>query len=205
MKELEITREHEMKHHIQSLLKKTSPNNKDVLQVISLMGLDGKNQRDAPIGELNMFQELPERTNRARNIMIFNVEGSNFNKVKDRASHDKSQILELLTKLDVEPVDFRVYRIGRTSLPRPVKVIFNNPSLPAEILRKKFKLIPSGVKIKNDLTQFQRIQMKEVYAELKRRKENGEEGLIVRYRNNAPVIMKEIPPRPHSSVETKND
>ncbi|KAK9886331.1 hypothetical protein WA026_015843, partial [Henosepilachna vigintioctopunctata] len=37
MEELEITRENEMKHHIHSLLKKTSPSNKYVLQVISLM------------------------------------------------------------------------------------------------------------------------------------------------------------------------
>ncbi|KAK9873288.1 hypothetical protein WA026_021777 [Henosepilachna vigintioctopunctata] len=78
-------------------------------------GLDGKNQRDTSVGQLDMFQELQERTDSARNIMVFNVEKSKSKKVKDRVSHDKSQILELLTKLDVEPVDFRVYRIGRTS------------------------------------------------------------------------------------------
>ncbi|XP_050504266.1 uncharacterized protein LOC126890032 [Diabrotica virgifera virgifera] len=80
--------------------------------------------------EQDMFLELEDRSSRSKNILIYNVDESQSKVTNERIDHDKANIREVLTKLEVGATEFKVLRVGRgnssSDRPRPLKVIFQN-------------------------------------------------------------------------------
>lgn len=136
------------------------------------------------------YLEFQERNDRAKNIIVFNMEESASRVSSERIDHDKTQIAELLNKLDIgESTNFRVFRIGRTvGSNRPMKVIFPDPATASHCLKQRTKLKSLGIDIRNDLTMIQRNHLRGLYRELERRKNEGETNLTLRYRSGVPFI-----------------
>ena len=117
--------------------------------------------------------------------------------MKDRERHDENEIRKVLQKTNVSyNSSFQLVRIGkpRPDKPRLLKVIFPDVSTKMTILRNKKALRSSNcnknVFINDDQTPLQQQQSKLLRAELKRRRDAGEEDAVV-YRNKV-VLRKKI-------------
>ena len=85
----------------------------------------------------------------------------------------------------------RLSRIG-ARLPdknRPLKVTFGSQHAATEFLVKNRSKNPPLFSASSDKTPRERDRLKELRAELKRRTENGEENLTIKYRNSVPLIL----------------
>lgn len=150
-----------------------------------------------PSHHCDMFKELQERNNRAKNIMIYNMSESSSDVASLRVDHDKEQVLNMFKKIGLKSdIEFKVLRIGRLGTnSRPTKVILPDSEVALECIKNRHKLGSSCIRIKSDLTLLQRKQLKCLYEELDRRKQEGEPDLAIRYKNGVPSISKILPPR----------
>lgn len=163
--------------------------------------MDARPAGDTP--QTDPCRELQERSERAKNIIIYNVKESQSKVPDERIDHDKSHVSSLLRKIGVETnPDFAVIRLGRSNDgSRPMKVIFGDASMAMSCIRQKSKLKGSDVSIKQDLTIMQRGHLKSLLTELKTRKDNGENNLGIRYNNGIPYIASY---RDHENKISKN-
>lgn len=157
--------------------------------------------------QFDPFNEINERYSRSKNIIIFNINESQSLSPEERSDHDKTHVVQTLQKLELDGnVDFKVVRIGRpSSKPRPVKVIFADPSMVTKCLQNKRKLAGCRLSVKPDLTLMQRNKIKMVFDELNKRKADGESDLTVRYRDGNPYIAKTRSQNRSSNESSKND
>lgn len=138
------------------------------------------------------IKETLDRIQRANNIIIYNVPESD-NDTDIRLVHDVTRlILGDGTQL---PLD--IIRIGKKTLgnknPRPIKVTYPTSFLVRQLLRNKVRLANStysSVNIKSDLTPKQASYLTFLRSELKRRSENGETNLTIKYVNGTPTITQ---------------
>lgn len=143
-----------------------------------------------------VLSEIIDRKAREKNILIYKIPESSSSDTNIRISHDVAIVKEALEAIDVQETEFRCFRIGRRNVhnsePRPLKVSFQNQESALLCLRNKRKLLEgsSSYRIGADLTVTQRKQIKDLHAELSRRKNNGEENIYIKYVQGVPSIVK---------------
>ena len=152
------------------------------------------------------FDEMKEREERKLNLIFFNIKEStkkekaeafkeDIEKVKEVLSHTNPDLSENIVK-DLQ--EDKMTRLGnkddsndQTKRPRPIKLTLKNEKTKFKILKNSSLLknfqSQQNVGIKPDLTKQQQIEDKELRAQLKRRKDGGEDVMI--YRNK--VILRE--------------
>ena len=83
-------------------------------------------------------------------------------------------------------------RIKKANKHRPIRVIFKNPCIVSSLIRGKNKLksceIYKNISIKCDETAYQRESLLKCREELKRRKDEGEDNLTIKYIKGTPTI-----------------
>lgn len=87
-----------------------------------------------------------------------------------------------------------VVRMGGDANPsRTLKVIFNNPNLPIQLLRNKNKLLAHelyrNISISDDKTPFQLQELQKLREEMKAREASGEKNLTIKYVKGNPSIV----------------
>lgn len=138
------------------------------------------------------FAEIADRNQRAKNIIIHNLPESSSVNPEERIQHDKTQAAQVLSRLEIDPeLNFKIIRIGKkVNEARPAKLIFPNSVVVSQCMKNKRKLLGTSFRIAADRTPLQRKQIKDIYNELNRRKENGEPDLIIRYLKGEPFITR---------------
>lgn len=140
----------------------------------------------------DLFDEMQDRNSRSRNVIMYNIKESNSAESGERIKHDKARVIEVLGRMDCDQSAlFKVVRIGRReSKTRPVKVLFHDARMVGECLSGKKKLMGSEIGVNLDMTIMQRKQVKDLHEEVKRRRENGEKDVMIKYTNGVPQIAK---------------
>lgn len=139
-----------------------------------------------------VLTEFHERSERAKNLIMYNIPENDNNDKRIRIEHDKSHVTETLDKLGVQTNQLRVIRIGsRSQRPRPVKVFLHDERLAKKCLSNSKNLKGTNIRVVLDLTPFQRKQLKHTQSELKNRREKGEKDLRIRFIKGVPKITKQ--------------
>lgn len=142
--------------------------------------------------------ELEDRKNRAKNLIIINVPESSKSNQIEKISDDNLQIINILNKIDnnIESNSISTFRLGavRPDKSRPIKVILRNSTEAMNILRKKnVYLTNSPIKIYSDQTPNQRKYLTDLRQTMESRIQGGEIGLTIKFINNKPSIVKITP------------
>lgn len=173
---------------------------------ISLIEKDVEEKRQANITSVKtreelietndlIYDEMQERMNRAKNIIIYNIPENKSNDVKVRIAHDFDKAKEVIKLIDSNgPEDFKVTRIGKPgNTPRPVRVIMKDRQQAIGCLKGKRKLTDASFSISADLTQAQRAKLRKVKEELKNKVESGDTNYTIRYIRDVPTLVKKKP------------
>lgn len=127
--------------------------------------------------------ELVERQKRSSNIVIFNMPDSD---------NDVNAAKEVFTNLVNKRIDIKsATRVGRENKKglRALKITLQDSIMASEILRaKRDPLKGRNIYIAADLTPCQRAHLNKVKEELLKRKNEGEQNLILKYINGIPKI-----------------
>ena len=146
----------------------------------------------------SFFSEIHDRTERSKNILMYNIPESHADDSRVRVEHDAGFVRNTLSSINVTCTNFKAYRIGRLGdKPRPLKVSLFDPSIVTQCMKNK-KQLSGPIKIGADLTILQRKQIREAYSELDRRKQNGEDNLRIKYIRGSPkvtVVNTRDPPK----------
>lgn len=139
------------------------------------------------------IQELQERENRTKNLLIFGMKEIEANSREGRSTQEISKVKALIHDID-EAVSFqniKTFRLGAYNAEkvRPIKVIMENKEDVLKILKKKAS-IQGDCYIKNDQTPSQRAYLKNIVKDLQTRTTNGEKDLKIRYIMGIPKIVK---------------
>lgn len=128
-----------------------------------------------------MLAEIKERELRTRNIIIYGVSESHFEKTEERKKADKVEALRITRTADPNcPEPVNVIRLGKfnPSKIRPVRVSYESKNAAVSILRNsknvKTDTAHTTIKIFPDQTPLQQANKKALKEELTRRIENGE-------------------------------
>lgn len=149
---------------------------------------------DLVIGEVN------DRSLRAKNAILHGIPESTSKQVQAKIDHDRDSVTLILSSLRIEDTRIaKVIRIGKQApgKPRPMKVTFDNAS-DAILFFKKFNFdsfkdhFPDcNISISHDRTPMERAQLAELRKSLDSRKEAGERGITIKYRNGVPKIVQQ--------------
>ena len=132
----------------------------------------------------DLANEVEQRQNRSKNVIIFGLQEISSGTIRDKRNHDTDQVKKIATTLGVGDVEVHsCSRIGRlrNDGPRLLKVRFSNTDVRTEILRHSRNLKGSKfdrVFIKPDLTPFQQKRDAELQAQLRDRRDKGEDVVI---------------------------
>jgi hypothetical protein len=141
-------------------------------------------QKASPsVNEESIINELQDRQNRSKNVIVYNVPESRSSVINQRIVHDNDQIANVINDLGVSVNVCKVIRLGKStdkSKPRPIKLICKDSAEALDMLRNK-KKCKSDIKIRNDLTKMQRDYMTKILKELSDRKSKGEVNLSLKY------------------------
>jgi hypothetical protein len=159
-----------------------------------LASLESKAPSNETMDVCDTLTELTERNTRSRNILLFNVPEVESNETgHSQNEDDTARTTELIHSVETF-ANIPIHKVQRLGMKqknkiRPVKVILGHSEDARTILFNKFKL-PKEIRVKQDLTQLQRSQLKSKWDELEIRKKKGEGDLAVRFVNGAPKIVK---------------
>lgn len=147
------------------------------------------------IPQEKLFSEIMDRQSKARNIILFNVPEFSSTIPADKCKDTSSFLSDLYNTIGVTIRPDSMYRLGKPSnKPRPLRLVLPTPNDVFEILKVKRKLLNNtklaSVRISSDRTVLQQNYFKSVLSELKSRRDNGENELIIKYFNNIPTISK---------------
>lgn len=142
----------------------------------------------------NIIREIDERTSRSRNLVVYGVEESASVVIAERVTHDAHKMAEIMTKLDLNPGDFKVkvIRLGRNAGragPRPIKM-FATAELVARCLKQRHLLEGTNVRLSADFTALQREKYKQARHELQDRREAGEDDIAIKNINGEYRVVK---------------
>ncbi|XP_060809995.1 uncharacterized protein LOC132904087 [Amyelois transitella] len=143
------------------------------------------------LGE-EVIQEMQNRKNREKNIVLFGVPEQISSTTEESLIKDEAVVFSTISMISSDiPKPFKLFRIGK---PRPgknrsIKVCFETPEPAKQLLRNRSKL-RDGVKIFSDQTPSQQNYMKNLKEELRRRQDEGETDLTIKYINGTPAILK---------------
>ena len=150
----------------------------------------GKDIENVEFIKTEIFEEIRERSIRDKNVIIHGIEEI------DDAS-DKLSVKQLFKDAKFNEDDYRIHRIGKktnhNTKKRPIKAIFNITHHAKWVKFHSKEFCPPEVRCVNDETLKERNYMKDIIAELNRRKNSGEEDIIIKYINNNPTIIKKYP------------
>lgn len=140
-----------------------------------------------------IITEVAERTRRASNIIIFNLEESESADLKTKIDHDIVKVNELILETTGKVIpDIKAIRLGRRTDPnkkRPLKVILDSQQSALMILRNKTKIRNNNIKINSDQTPMQQKHLKDLRENLKSRTDQGEDNLTIKYLRGVPKIV----------------
>lgn len=172
----------ELRQEYKALFKSLEDDFKREIENVHLEIKTLKMKVDASINnfEKEFLNDMRESEFRKNNIMIFGLKESTDSTSE---ANDEAQITDLSAELGVPNLKVqRCFRLGRrSSKPRPVKVICENPKQRTDLLRSAFRIprLPSNlgfkkVFIKQDLTPKEQEANRQLRQELKNRRELGE-------------------------------
>ena len=135
----------------------------------------------------------PRRLNepsRKECLIIVNMPESKSEIAQERLDHDAESLRKCLKSLFTEDdkgiADIRVkalFRLGRRrdadQPPRPLKVVLFCVEEAAAVLSRSYKLKGQQIRILRDLSTEDRLKLKEAIAELRERRDNGEQDLCI--------------------------
>jgi len=142
--------------------------------------------------------ELADRERRKNNLIIYNLVEKSDREADKKAFTDLCQAV-----FSGQFTVTKVFRLGKRTdnndRPRPLLVVFHDESDKNVLLASSPKLrhhdLYKNVYLSPDRTKFERVNYKKLVEELKLRRSNGENNLIIR--NNSIIIR---PTRPRSSA-----
>jgi len=144
-----------------------------------------------------VISESSDRERCIKNIVIRGLSVCDSTNVDDRISADKNILSELFTTLNISlPAYHKPLRVGRVASGTcPTKVIIYSSADATCVLHdvqraKKSGLLPQHISIVRDKTKRERDLFRTAYAELERRRADGESDLIVSYVNGIPKATK---------------
>lgn len=152
-----------------------------------------ENNQDKTLSFENFYDEIKDRERRSSNIMVYNVEESSDQDVSATINHDKSQVSKIFHIMNInEDHISKVIRIGQVKKDskRPIKIILKERNQVSLILRNKHKLKGKmNCVIDTDKTNLERSVCKKVHVEFKKRLEDGENNIKIRYIKGMPKIL----------------
>lgn len=141
-----------------------------------------------------ILSESHERFVRANNIMVYGASESPANDIQEKIMHDKNIAYQIFEKVGYQSKVaniLKVTRVGKKGgdIPRPLKVICNNSETVKAILLSKRKLDHNFCKIGYDSTKMQQAAYKAARIELIRRRDGGEDNLVIKFIKGIPTII----------------
>ncbi|KAL0859560.1 hypothetical protein ABMA27_010702 [Loxostege sticticalis] len=133
----------------------------------------------------NLIQELKDRSDREKNIIITGIPEKTDKHFNVRRIHDIEEFTKLATSVIVDCK----YVPGKN---RPLKISFNKNDTPKLLLQNRAKF-PDTVNIYSDQTPTQKQYLQSVKEELKKRLDEGEKDLIIKYIKGIPSIIETKP------------
>jgi hypothetical protein len=146
---------------------------------------------ETKINPAKMLAEIEDRTQRAKNVIIYNLEESKAVDIAVRIEDDRALVARKLNEIDnsITDGDFKCIRLGKPmDRPRALKVFFKSPERALHIIKNRRNC--NGLRLQADLTLMQRDELNAIRDELSRRKNCGEDSLYIRYINGRPKIAK---------------
>lgn len=145
----------------------------------------------------DLVQEVIERQNRRRNLMIFGLEEQQQSTKTDRLDAEKTDVLKIFTFLTPKSISITdVRRLGKFDRermrPRPLKVTLADDHQVLEIIKKSANLKQSefkNISLSPDKTPRQIEYFKKLKAELEDRRNKGETNVKIKYSNGMPKIV----------------
>lgn len=129
--------------------------------------------------------EIMERQRRSCNVIIFNM---------DENGDDITKVNKIFNDLINEDVSVQTaVRVGKKNKSgfRALKISLKDPVIASKIIRaKRTPLKSQNIYISADLTTNQRASLRKIQTDLEARKNNGEDGLVIKYVNGLPTIVK---------------
>lgn len=143
-----------------------------------------------------IINEVNDRQNRAKNILIFKLNESELQTSQEREKEDTKKAAKIIEFLlpAINTENIKTVRLGRKNNDkiRPLKITLNSREDALKLIWNKAKLRDSeyNVMIGLDETELQRGYYKKMKSEYDERTKNGEK-LKIKYVNGLPQIMKE--------------
>lgn len=142
----------------------------------------------------DIVTEVQERLARDKNIIITGIPEINSTNVEERREHDRTEVMKITESFfpgEPTPKVTNLFRLGKykADTSRPVKVCFENPQIVKVMLRKKTQ--NDNIKIYSDQTKCQKEYLNNLREELKKRTDDGETDLTIKYIKGVPKIIKE--------------
>lgn len=144
----------------------------------------------------DMLLELSEREKCTFNFIVHNLPESSSAIPSERIASDSKNLTDILSPLSIcMPSDFKLIRVGRVlpNINRPLKVILKAKDEVRHIISTFNTLKKSSpatlISISRDRTLMERNLVRLTYAELKKRNEQGELDIKIKYFNGMPRII----------------
>jgi hypothetical protein len=162
------------------------------LQILKERPTSGEKKIDRENYILNAVNEMEERRDRAKNIIIMNVPESISKNQEQKLKHDNNEVTNIISAFDgINTEKINVLRLGKevAGRTRPIKVSLGSAN-EAKLIIQNNRLLKDGLRIKADLTFAQREQMRSLWSEVEERRTEGEDNLTVKFFNGVPKITK---------------
>ena len=133
-----------------------------------------------------VVNEINDRVERSKNVLIFNVPESTERMAEDRVKSDLNHISSILDPLGSFPQPRKILRLGspKPNATRPLNLIFENNEEAQSVLRSN-KVNPNKLRqFRPDLTKLQRESNTAVFKEFNDRKSKGEDNIALSFKNN---------------------
>jgi len=144
----------------------------------------------------NLLSEIMERQSRSCNLIIFNLPESKEDSQTKITDYD--QLVTIFNTMETNPTKFTCHRLGKPNSntenkSRPLKVVLSNTIEVFTLLRSQAKLRNSpnwsNIRLASDRTTMQRDHMRNLREQLQKRRDNGENDLIIKYNKGIPSII----------------
>ncbi|XP_060857669.1 methyl farnesoate epoxidase-like [Metopolophium dirhodum] len=142
----------------------------------------------------NLLSEVMERQSRSCNLIIFNLPESKEDSQTKITDYD--QLVTIFNTMETNPTKFTCHRLGKPNSntenkSRPLKVVLSNTIEVFTLLRSQAKLRNSpnwsNIRLASDRTTMQRDHMRNLREQLQKRRDNGENDLIIKYNKGIPI------------------
>lgn len=144
---------------------------------------------DKKLSDEEIFSEIEERSRRANNLILLNLPESKEEPAAERKADDFARCVNtILSNASTSAVSCA--RLGKFDKDRirPLRIVFSTHQQAVDTLRAyRFK---GNLYLNRDLTPRQQNYSYLIRSEFKKRKEQGETDIILKYRNGIPTIIK---------------